>query len=100
MALRLQKKQQLQSEKLKKAIKTTEEDSVAMKRKVESEDVVASETITVSGTDKLEISKTVNSKMPVKMEKLKSAQKMSKDSNGLVDPNLLGPSHRIIHLRI
>ncbi len=62
--------------------------------------MTASETITVSGTDKLEISKTANLKMPVKMEKLQLTEKTSKDSNSLDDPNLPGPSHRIIHPRI
>ncbi len=100
MALRLQKKQQLWNEKVKKTIKSTEEDSVVMKQKIESEDVVTSETITVSRTDKLEILKPVNSETPVKMEKLRSTEKTSEDLNSPIDEHLLGLSHSVIHPRI
>ncbi|MCP3682329.1 MAG: hypothetical protein GY861_06525 [bacterium] len=64
-----------------------------MKRKTGNEDVVTSETITVSGTNKLEILKPINSETPAKMEKLKSTEKTSEDLNNLIDPNLPGPSH-------
>ncbi len=100
MALRLQKKQQLRNEKLKKTIESTEEDSVVMKRKTENEGVVTLGTITVSGTDKSEILKPVNSETPVKMEQLRSIEKASEDSNGPVDVNLLGPNHQMIRPRI
>ncbi len=99
MALRLQKKQQLRREKLKKSIKIVEEDSAMMKQKAESEGVVTSGTMTVSRTDKSEILKLVNSEMPVKMEKSKSTEKTSEDSNSLINLNLPGPSHRMIHPR-
>ncbi len=61
---------------------------------------VTSETITVSGTDNLEILKPVSSEMPVKVEKSESIVKTSEDLNGPVDVNLLGLSHQVIHLRI
>ncbi len=65
-----------------------------MKRNAESEGVVFSETTTVSETAKSEISKTVNSKTPVRMEK------NLEESNGPVDLNLPGPSHQMIRPRI
>ncbi len=68
-----------------------------MKQKAENEGVVTLETMTVSGTDKSEILKSVNLKMPVKIEKLKSTEKTSENSNGLVGLNLPGLSHQIIH---
>ncbi len=71
-----------------------------MKQKPKSEDVVTSETITVSGTNKLEILKPANSETPVKIEKLRSTEKTSEDSNSPINANLPGPSHQVIRPRM